>query len=97
MQLTAFVEPHPPGFRAFTGGPLDLTADGPTADAAVHALRQLVTARLAAGGQFVPLAFGPYDEIIERAGKIGDSPGFEDWVQAVEEYRREHNTVPDAD
>ena len=31
------------------------------------------------------------------ADYLGESPLFEDWVQAVEEYRREHNTIPDAE
>lgn len=37
------------------------------------------------------------DAIIAAAKKLAEDPGFEDWVRAVEEYRREHNTVPDAD
>lgn len=35
------------------------------------------------------------ERILLSAAKLGESPLFEDWVKAVEEYRREHNTIPD--
>jgi hypothetical protein len=38
MEVPVFVEPTPTGFRATAGSPLPLTADGPTADAAVAAV-----------------------------------------------------------
>lgn len=97
MELTVFVEPHPPGFRAATGRPLDLAADGPTPDDAVAALRALVAARLQAGGQIRTLTLTDTDAIRAAAQKLGRSPQFEDWVREVEEYRRLHNTVPDPD
>jgi hypothetical protein len=37
------------------------------------------------------------DSIIETAARCAEDPLFDDWVAAVEEYRRLHNTVPDAD
>lgn len=96
MELTVFVEPHPPGFRATAGVPPHLSADGPTPDDALAALRSLVSARLGAGGQFRTLTVTDVDAIRSAARKVGESPLFEDWVQAVEEYRRQNNTVPDA-
>jgi hypothetical protein len=48
------------------------------------------------GGQFRTLTVTDLDAIRESARKLGESPLFEDWVQAVEEYRRQNNTVPDA-
>jgi hypothetical protein len=97
MELAVFVEPHPPGFRAATGSPLGLSADGPTPDAALTALRALVAAKLGAGGRFRALTVADADSVQAAARAVGQSPLFEDWVQAVEEYRRQNNTVPDAD
>ena len=37
------------------------------------------------------------DSIIETAARCAEDPLFDDWVAAVEEYRRLNNTVPDAD
>lgn len=96
MQLTAFVEPHPPGFRAFTGPPLDLTADGPTADAAVDALRPLVAARNGDGDPLRTLLLHDH-AVIGLAWKLGQSPDLADFLEGLQEFRREHNTVPDPD
>jgi hypothetical protein len=35
--------------------------------------------------------------ILAAAQRLRDDPLFEDWVRAVEEFRRENNTVPDPD
>ena len=51
MEIPVFVEPIPTGFRASTGSPLPLTADGPTADTAVAAVQGLLAERLRTGGQ----------------------------------------------
>jgi len=97
MELPIFILPHPPGFQASTGGPLDLAAIGPTPDAAVASLRSLVATKLHQGGQIQTLTIADVDSIQAAARKVGESPLFEDWVQAVDEYRRQHNTIPDAD
>ena len=96
MELPVLVSPLPAGFRAATGGPLDLTADGPTPDAAVDALRALLTAKLQ-GAQLRTVTVGDHASVLAAARRLGESPLFEEWVQAVEEYRREHNTIPDAE
>ncbi len=55
MTIPTLVEPIPGGFRASTGGPLVLTADGPTADAAVDAVQHLVNDRLSGGAVIRPV------------------------------------------
>jgi hypothetical protein len=97
MELPVLVLPRSSGFRASTGGPLDLAADGPTPDAAVSALHSLVAARLNAGGHIRTLTLTAVDSVLAAGRKVGGSPLFDDWVKEVEEYRREHNTTPDAD
>ena len=96
MELPILISPQPNGFRAATGGPLDLSADGPTPDAAVDALRAKLATTLR-GVQLRTVSVADPEAVRAAARKLGESPLFEDWVQAVEEYRREHNTVPDAD
>ena len=96
MEFPVTVSPESAGFRASAGEPFNLTADGPTADDALAALRAAVVAKLQSG-QVRTLTVTNPTAIIDAARKLGESPLFEDWVQAVEEYRREHNTVPEAD
>lgn len=95
MEFPVLVAPRAAGFRASTGQPFDLAADGPTPDAAVDALRALIVTRCQSG-QVRTVAVADADAIIDAARKVGESPLFEDWVREVEEYRRQHNTVPDA-
>lgn len=87
MEIPVFVEPTPTGFRAATGSPLPLTADGPTADAAVAAVRELLAERLRAGGQVRSLTILTADEVAGAGRRLADNPLFDDWLRAVEEYR----------
>jgi hypothetical protein len=103
MEIPVLVEPSPSGFRATTGAPLGLTADGPTADAALAALRTLIAQRLRAGvqvhgisvnGPLGPLTAAGVEAILQW---VREHPLSEEHARAVEEYRREHNTIPDPD
>src|SRR5947209_4950305 len=89
MEIPVLVEPSAGGFRAVTGGPLDLSADGPTADAALAALREHIAHRLRAGAQLRSLTFADVHGIIGAAQRLGENPMFEEWVKAVEEYREQ--------
>jgi hypothetical protein len=101
MNLVVSVAPYADGFRASTGTPLDLTADGPTADAAVDALHGLVAARFAAGvlppGEMRTISVTDVQAIVEAATRLSKNPLFDSYLESVAEYRRTHNTVPDAD
>ncbi|MBN9519948.1 hypothetical protein J0H58_15710 [bacterium] len=94
MNLNVIIVPHESGFRAWTGGLLDLTADGPTPDAAAEALRALVIARLP---KFEVRTIHVPDPlpVAERVSDPQRDADFEAFREAVEEYRRIHNTVPD--
>lgn len=87
MEIPVLVEPSPTGFRASTGAPLGLTADGPTADAALAALRTAVAERILAGAQVRTLTItGPTPTPTRR---LAENPLFDDWLRAVEEYREQ--------
>lgn len=79
MTVPILVEPVAGGFRASTGGPLALSADGPTAADAVAALRGLVAARSEGRDQ---VAVGP-----PFAAPIGDDPWFAEFLAACAENR----------
>jgi hypothetical protein len=44
-----------------------------------------------------PLTPQKVEQILEAAQRLAADPLYDDWVRAVEEYRRENNTVPDPD
>jgi hypothetical protein len=95
MELAVSVTPHPNGFQARTGGPLDLTAEGPTADAAVDALRSLIATRFRSG-VLRAITVPDYQDFVTTSAELGRSPEFDGWKDAVAEYRRLNNTIPDA-
>ena len=97
MQIPVLVEPVAGnGFRAQTGEPLALSAEGATADEALNRLHELVNQRLAQGARLmslnVPAADNPW---IQCAGMFKDDPYFEDWQRAIAEYRRQVDEDPD--
>lgn len=49
MELPVLVLPQPNGFRASTGEPFNLSAEGPTPDTAIGALRSAIVAKLQTG------------------------------------------------
>jgi hypothetical protein len=97
MEIPVLVEPSSAGFRAATGAPLNLSADGPTPDAAMTALRTLLADRLRAGAQLHALAVTDVAGILESVKRLRANPSFGEFEQTVEEYRRQHNTIPDPD
>jgi hypothetical protein len=97
MEIPVLVEPSPAGFRAVTGGPLDLSAEGPTADAALAARRSLIADRLRSGAQLRTLTVTDVAGILEAARRLRENPMFEEFEKAIDEYRREHNTIPTPD
>lgn len=101
MELAVSVAPHASGYRASTGSPLDLTADGPTADAAVDALRGLVSARLAESapppGEMRVIHITDVRAIVDAAERLAKNPLLDSYLEELAEHRRIHNTVPDAD
>jgi hypothetical protein len=83
MELPVLVEKV--GTNGYTArDPFGRSASGPTADAAVAALRAALTA---AGGQIVALQIPPHPTH-EWIGIFKDDPLYDDWVAAIEENRR---------
>jgi hypothetical protein len=98
MQIPVVTEPITPGgFRARSGEPLALTAEGSTREEALQKLREQLAARIAAGAEVTSLDVAPapsrwasFTGIWEK----GD-PLVQEWIQIMEENRRAADADPD--
>lgn len=89
MTLSILIEPHGSGFRARTGGPFDITADAPTADAAVAAVRRQLDERVRAGVVVVPYTLPVTVTNPSPVMSLADHPLFDDFLKAIAENRAE--------
>ncbi len=97
MQIPVLIEPiDGNGYRARGAEPFALVAEGPTREAALAKLKELVQARLRKGAEIVPLDLGqeshPFAEFV---GMFKDDPLIEDWKKDMAEYRRKIDEQPD--
>ncbi|MBM4090380.1 MAG: hypothetical protein FJ276_13305 [Planctomycetes bacterium] len=91
MVIPVLVEPISANqFRAATGEPLRLEAEGPTRDEAIEKLRRLIDSRIAAGAEFIDIPvrteahpLGPF------AGILRNDPLVAPWMEAMAEYREQ--------
>ncbi|MBL8797101.1 MAG: hypothetical protein JNM56_24585 [Planctomycetia bacterium] len=87
MEITVLVEPVlGNGFRA---GALGLSVEGHTRDQALNNLKEALLQRTAAGAEIVKVTLAARPPWGEFAGDLRDDPMFDDWVQAMADYRRE--------
>jgi hypothetical protein len=98
MRVTVLVEPiTAKSFRAITGDPLGLTAEGETPEEALQRLRKLIQDRLANGTKLIQMeiAAEPHPLLRWAGTWKPDDPFIEEWKRAVEEYRQEVENDPD--
>jgi predicted RNase H-like HicB family nuclease len=97
MEIPVLIEPTSGnGFRARTGEPLVLAAEGATRDEALGRLRNLIEARVNAGAEIVPLGFpASRHSLVRFAGIFKDDPLVDEWMQIMQELRREADEDPD--
>ena len=91
MEIPVLVEPLPSGgFRARSGDPLELTAQGDSPDSALRNLRDLIETRIAAGSVLttIDVANTPAGRH-PGAGIYRDEPLFDRWRAAIDTYRQE--------
>jgi hypothetical protein len=82
LEIPVLIEPVAGnGFRATSGPPLALTAEGATRDEALAKLRDQLNNRLRHGQEVVALevSAGPHP-LAEFAGMFRDDPAIDDWV-----------------
>ncbi len=89
MKISVLVEPlNGKGFRATGGQPVPVTVEGATREEALSKLKSEVQARLKAGAELLELEIGPEEyPFLKYAGMFKDDPMFDEWKQAIEEYR----------
>src|SRR5262245_21926498 len=84
------------GYRASSGPPLALSADGATQEEALARLDQQLQARLKTGSKIVSLEIASAQHpLAEFAGMFKDDPDFDDVVGIMAENRRKQNADAD--
>jgi hypothetical protein len=93
MQIAVEVEPIPlGGFRAESGPPFKVVAEGPTPEEAVAKVQNELNKRWQQG-KVVMIEVGPNAENpwLKMAGTLQDDPIVDEWRAAVEDYRRQRD------
>jgi predicted RNase H-like HicB family nuclease len=84
------------GYRARGNDPFAVSAKGATREEALAKLRAKIQARLKNGSEIVGLEVGPQPHpLAEFAGIFKDDPMFDDWQQAIADYRHQVDNDPD--
>lgn len=101
MDIPVLLEPTATGWRATTGAPLNLAAEGPDKDAVLADVRAQTAAKLTGGATVVSLSVPVCTldlEVIDKlTAEIAANPFFDEWVKGIAEYRAEVNVPPDPD
>jgi hypothetical protein len=88
MTISILVEPSQVGFRATTGGPLELSAEAASAAEAVNAPQEMIAGRLERGAILIDHAVHPPRPPIPIL-PLSENPLFDAWLEA---YRAEQET-----
>ena len=86
------MEPSQVGFRATTGGPLELSAEAASAAEAVSALEEKIANRLEQGAILIDRPIHP-PRPPSPLLPLTENPLFDAWLAAVETYRSERETM----
>ena len=98
MQIPVLIEPIAGnGYRAKSGAPLVLSAEGATRDEALRKLRDLMDSQLQRGTQLVPFDFPVEDHPWLAKGRIFDpnDPLVQEWIKIMATNRRKMDEDPD--
>ena len=91
MQIPVLIEPiAASGFRARSGEPLPLTAEGATGEEALNRLRLNLESKLQDGSELVTIQVGTTENPWSRGAGMWspDDPMIAEWLQDIENYRR---------
>ncbi len=90
MQIPVLIETGTYGYRATTGQPLVLSADGATREEALGQLREAMKTRLSVGAEIAALEIiSDVHPLAPYAGMYKHNPLFDSWQQAIADYRRQ--------
>lgn len=88
MTIAILVEPSHDGFRATTGGPLELSAEAASAAEALTALQVKIGRRFEQGATIVHHPV-PEPPLPIPLIPLAENPLFDAWLKAVNQYRDE--------
>jgi hypothetical protein len=107
MRIPVLIQPVPGiGFQARGGEPFALTAEGSTREEALRQLREMIVQQIDAGaevttlevsdtGSSSPISPGLEPPWAPFAGMFQDDPLFDEWQEAIAEYRQRVEEDPD--
>ena len=95
MDIPVLLEPTPTGWRATTGAPLNLVAEGPTKEAVLAELQRQIVMLYVSGTRVVSLSVPEPHPSLEIAARMAKNPFMEEWAKGIQEYRAEVNLSPD--
>ena len=97
MDIPILIETLADGrFRARTGEPLGVTAEGATRDDALRAAERSIHAKLSNGTMLASVAWpGEPNPWIEGAGCLKDDPLFDEWMAEIRENRKRMDAETD--
>lgn len=89
MHVTILLEPVAgQRYRASCGSPFGMEAEGASREEALGNLRDQIVHKIQSGVEIVTLEVDAVEHPWKRfAGTLHDDPLFEDWTQAMAEYR----------
>ena len=98
MHLTILLEPaDEQKYRASTGSPLGMEAEGASREEALGKLREQIEHKIQSGVEILTLEVAASEHPWKRfAGTLQDDPLFEEWVQAMAQYRASLDDDPNA-
>jgi hypothetical protein len=84
------------GYRARSGEPLVLVAEGTTEEEALRKLNVAIQQKVNEGAKLVTVDVGQEEQPWKGfRGWLRDDPMFDEWQEAIAEYRRQIDAGPD--
>jgi hypothetical protein len=98
MDIPVLLEPTPTGWRASTGAPLNLVAEGQDREAALTDVRDQILRRYIAGARIATFTIPECDPRLDIVAEMAEDREFlEQWAQAVHEVREEKAVLETAE
>lgn len=92
--MQVLIEPTKNGFIARTAAPWNIVVEGINEQDTLNHLRAVVSEQLSKGVKIINLPLPESEEEnpwVKVAGIFKDDPTFDDWQEAIQEYRRERD------
>jgi hypothetical protein len=96
MQIPILIEPiEGDRYRARAGEPFALSAEGKTKLEAFQQLEQMIRKRIRDGAELFTLEVQQAHPLSVYVGMFKDNPLFDEWKEAMAEFRRQQDADPE--